>query len=486
MRRLTSLGVAVSLALAAAPAMATAVEPAVTEAAVTELGGTLPGGATWAAELPQDWNGTLVLYSHGFRPGPDNPAWDPGFDSTAQALTDRGFAVASSSYAAPGWALGTAVADQLGTLAAFASAAGEPARTIAFGTSMGGLVSSLIAETPDSGVDGAVSTCGLLGGGINLNNYQLDGIHALAELLLPGTQLQLTGFRTAEEAAVTINALMGAVQQAQATPEGRARLALAGALMNTPTWFSGDTAPGRKDYAAQQEAQYNWLLQTIPFVVGSRVSIVQAADGDSGWNQGVDYGSLLWASEQRRQVKALYRSAGMDLQGDLGTLTAAADIPPDPQALEWMDRTSTPHGELLMPVLTMHTLADILAPVEYMEDYEETVADAGAGRLLRQAYIERTGHCTFTDAERVAAVLAMDERLETGRWAKLAEPRQLDRSAESLGLGEADFIRYRPAEFVNDREYGQVPGDDGGGNDSEDGGGDEDGHGHGHGHGKGS
>lgn len=462
MRRMTTLGVAVSLALVAAPGTAVAVqpaatEPATTESAVTELWGTLPSGATWAAELPQNWNGKLVLYSHGFRPGPENPAWDPGFDSTARALTGQGFAVASSSYAGTGWALGTAVEDQLGTLAAFSAAAGEPARTIAFGTSMGGLVSSLIAETPDSGVDGAVSTCGLLGGGINLNNYQLDGIHALAELLLPGRDLQLTGFRNGEEAGVTIAALMGAVQQAQATPEGRARLALAAALMNTPTWFSGDTVPGGKDYTAQQEAQYNWLLQTIPFVVGSRASIVNAAGGDSGWNKGVDYRSLLQDSSQRQQVNALYRGAGLDLQRDLRTLTGNADITPDPGALAWMNRTSTPHGNLQMPVLTMHTLADILAPVEYMEEYEETVREAKATALLRQAYIERTGHCTFTDAERVAAVQAMDKRLDTGRWANLAEPAQLNSRAEATGLGEADFIKYRPAEFVNDRSYRQVP-----------------------------
>lgn len=462
MRKLTTFGVTLSLALVAAPATAMAAEP------VTELGGTLANGATWAAEVPADWNGKLVLYSHGFRPGPDNPAWDPGFVSTAQALTDRGFAVAASSYATAGWALGTAVQDQLDTLAAFSAQAGEPDRTIAFGTSMGGLVSSLIAETRDSGVDGAVSTCGLLGGGINLNNYQLDGVHALAELLLPGQDLQLTGFRSSAEAGVTITALMQAVQQAQTTPDGRARVALAAALMNTPTWFSGDTAPGARDYAAQQEAQYNWLLQTIPFVVGSRVSIVTAADGDSGWNQGVDYRSLLQQSAQRQQVEALYRSAGLDLNRDLRTLTGAADIEPDEDALEWMDQTSTPQGDLQIPVLTMHTLADILAPVEYMEEYEETVREARATPLLRQSFIERTGHCTFTDAERVAAVLAMDQRLETGRWANLAEPRQLDRLAESLGLGEADFINYRPAEFVNDRSWN--PGT---------------GHGHGPGKGKG-
>ena len=449
---LKSLGVATTLAMAAAPAGAAVAQlPAATLNGGTVAGGTLASGARWAAEVPAGWNGAVVLYSHGFRPGPANPAWDAGFEPTADALMDRGYAVASSSYATAGWALETAVDDQLGTLEAFSKEVGTPRRTIAFGTSMGGLVSSLIAEVPDSGVDGVVSTCGLLGGGVNLNNYQLDGLHALAQLLLPGQEVQLTGFRTGTESAVTINKLTAAVQKAQQTPGGRARIALGAAFMNTPTWFTGTAAPGSKDYQAQQAAQYNWLLGTIPFVVGARASIVNAANGDSGWNAGVDYGRLLQHSAMKAQVDSIYREAAMDLSADLSLLTQNADIEPDPEALEWMQRTSTPHGDLQVPVLTMHTLADILAPVQYMEEYAETVRDAQATPLLRQTYVERTGHCSFTVAETVAAVETMNERLDDGHWGNLAEAAVIDQRGESLGLGMADFIQYRPNEFINDR-----------------------------------
>lgn len=453
---LKSLGIAATLAMAVAPAGAAVAHPAATVNGETANGGTVTGGtlasgAQWAAEVPADWNGAVVLYSHGFRPGPANPAWDAGFEPTADALKDRGYAVASSSYASAGWALETAVDDQLGTLEAFSKEVGTPTRTIAFGTSMGGLVSSLIAEVPDSGVDGVVSTCGLLGGGVNLNNYQLDGLHALAQLLLPGQEVQLTGFRSGTESAVTINKLITAVHQAQQTPEGRARIALGAAFMNTPTWFTGTAAPGSKDHQAQQEAQYNWLLGTIPFVVGARGSIVSAANGDSGWNKGVDYGRLLQHSAMKAEVDSLYREAALDLSADLSLLTQSADIEADPEALEWMQRTSTPHGDLQVPVLTMHTLADILAPVEYMEEYAETVRDAQATPLLRQAYVERTGHCSFTVGERVAAVETMNERLDDGHWGNLAEAAVIDRRGESLELGAADFIQYRPNEFINDR-----------------------------------
>lgn len=449
---LKSLGIATTLAIAAAPAGAAAAQlPAATVNEETVTGGTLASGAQWAAEIPADWNGALVLYSHGFRPGPANPAWDAGFEPTADALKDRGYAVASSSYATAGWALETAVDDQLGTLEAFSREVGTPRRTMAFGTSMGGLVSSLIAEVPDSGVDGVVSTCGLLGGGVNLNNYQLDGLHALAQLLLPGQGVQLTGFRSGAESAVTIDKLTAAVQQAQQTPEGRARIALGAAFMNTPTWFTGTDAPGSKDYQAQQAAQYNWLLGTIPFVVGARSFIVNAADGDSGWNAGVDYAGLLQHSAMKAQVSSLYREAALDLSADLSLLTQTADIEPDRESLEWMQRTSSPHGDLQVPVLTMHTLADILAPVEYMEEYAETVRDAQATPLLRQTYVQRTGHCSFTVAETVAAVETMNERLDVGHWGNLAEAAVIDQRGESLGLGVADFIQYRPNDFINDR-----------------------------------
>ena len=423
-------------------------------AAPTVATGTLDNGAAWRAEVPADWNGKVVLFAHGFRPGPANPAWDAGFDPTAQELIRRGYAVASSSYAATGWALETAVQDQLDTLAAFEQRFGEADRVIAMGRSMGGLVTSLMAEVPGAGIDGAVSTCGLVGGGVALNNYQLDAAHAAAELLLPGQDVQLTGFTAPGQSDATIAALREALDEARGSAEGRARIALVAALLHTPTELDGVDAEDPEVLAA---AQAELVLQTLPTVIERRHTIVEAAGGDSGWTAGVDYARLLRSSDQRHQVRHLYRLAGLDLATDLGTLSRSADIAPDEDGLEWMLQTSTPTGELQVPVLATHTLVDLLAPVEYQEEYAETVRRAGGQSLFRQAFVDREGHCAFTVAENVAAVEAMDERLETGRWGSLARTSSLQRSAESLGLDGAAFVDHRPDEFVGDRTWYAAP-----------------------------
>ena len=45
-------------------------------APTTRYDGVLPNGATWIADVPANWNGTLLLYSHGYVPpvAPNGPA----------------------------------------------------------------------------------------------------------------------------------------------------------------------------------------------------------------------------------------------------------------------------------------------------------------------------------------------------------------------------------------------------------------------------
>lgn len=432
---------------AAAPALSA---PAASTASPTVATGTLADGAAWRAEVPAAWNGKLVLFAHGFRAGPANPAWDTGFAPTATALIARGYAVASSSYATTGWALGTAAQDQLGTLAAFEERFGKANRVIAVGRSMGGLVTSLMAEIPASGIDGAVSTCGLVGGGVSLNNYQLDAAYAAAELLLPGKDMRLSGFTTAAQSAETIAALKAALQQANTSAQGRARLALVAALLNTPTELDGIEAGNSEALAA---AQAKLVLDALPIVIERRYTIVKAAGGDSGWTAGVDYAKLLRSSAQRQLVDIMYGKAGLSLNGDLATLTANADIVPSKQGLQWMLRTSTPTGELQVPLLATHTTVDLLAPVEFQEEYAETVRQAGKNSLFRQAFVNRGGHCNFTVAENIAAIDAMDQRLQTGNWGSVATTANLQRAATSQDLDGANYVDFRPAEFINDRAW---------------------------------
>jgi pimeloyl-ACP methyl ester carboxylesterase len=133
----------------------------------TLLTGTLADGATWQARVPAGWNGTLLLYSHGYRPpGSPNPASDASDPLTAGWLLGHGYALAGSSYAGTGWAVKEALSDQLATLEAVADQIGPPTRTIAWGDSLGGMITAgLVQQTPER-FDGALPLCGVLGGAV--------------------------------------------------------------------------------------------------------------------------------------------------------------------------------------------------------------------------------------------------------------------------------------------------------------------------------
>lgn len=434
-------------ALAAVMAVPAALAPVAAHASAgpAHYTGTLPDGASWIADVPADWNGTLVLFSHGF--GSLSPADRPS-EAAGRALLDRGYALAGSSYDPDGslWALGSAVRDQIATGRAVSQIIGRPRTTLALGQSMGGLVSAKLAET--RAVDGVLTTCGIVGGGADLNNYQLNAGHTVATLLAPARRIKLTGYTSAAEGAVAGAQLTQAVQDAQATPAGRARIALASAFLNQSSWFSGDAPPPRHDHAARELQQYQWLTSGVfGFIFGGRYAIEQAAGGDSAWNKGLDYSRLLRESSNVRQVKALYRTAGLDLKADLAKLTATTDKQVERGPLGWMTRTSEPTGRLTVPNLAVHTISDQLVPVEHENEYARAVRAAGRAPLLRQAYVKRVGHCNFTASEYVASLQAVEKRVKTGHWPGTTA-RALNKAAGALSLDSSAFLRYRPNRLV--------------------------------------
>jgi hypothetical protein len=444
---------AVTVATAAA-VISLAVAPTAPATTSTSYAGLTSDGGSWVGDVPTPWNGTLLLYSHGF--GPPQAADAPDA-TTKQALLDRGYALAGSSYDPAGswWALGSAVRDQFETLEAVrADLPSRPRRVIAVGTSMGGLISALESERPRHRINGALTTCGLMGGAIALNNYQLDGAYAMARLLAPALSIKLVRFAGPAEGLQTGKQLDAVAQQAQATPAGRARLALAMAFLNVPTWAPGQPMPGRNDYAAQEQQQYDFqfggAFTTMDFVESGRPWIEQAAGGNGSWTVGVDFARLLARSPYAPQVRALYREAGLSLDADVATLTAGADIRADANAIDWLRQTSVPAGRLRVPELDLHTISDQLVPVQQENAYRRTVRAAGAQRLLRQAYVERQGHCNFTPAELVAGVLAVEHRVKRGRWDGLATPWALQGAATGLGLGDAAFVPFQPPPLSGD------------------------------------
>ncbi|PYY18304.1 MAG: hypothetical protein DMG61_00760, partial [Acidobacteria bacterium] len=60
------------------------------------------------------------------------------------------------------------------------------------------------------------------------------------------------------------------------------------------------------------------------------------------------------------------------------------------------------------------------------------VREAGNNSLLRETFVHRAGHCTFTPAETITALENLIVRLDTGKWSKL-EPATLNNTALALG-----------------------------------------------------
>ncbi|NEC87563.1 DUF6351 family protein [Streptomyces sp. SID12501] len=445
---LAVLATLTSVALTTLPSSAAQPDAAV----AGHLTGTLADGATWIADVPDDWNGTLVVFSHGFSP---QIAQNAPTEAVRVELLAQGYALAGSSYDPNGsmWALESAARDQFATIDAVTAKIGEPSRTLSMGISMGGLVNAQLARDADGRIDGALGTCGLVAGATDLDNYQLDAEYTIARLLLPEQDVKLVRFGTPAEAAATADLLTKAVNTAQATPQGRARVAMAAAFLNLPAWALGKDRPAPTDWADQQEQQYAWFARGIlSFVEFGRYAIEQSVGGNNSWNRGVDYGRLLAGSVHAPQVRALYRAAGLDLRADLRTLTEGATITADPAAVRTAQRTSSAGQGLEVPLLDIHTTADNLVPVEQETRFAARVRASGDGALLQQAYVERQGHCNFTTAEIVAALHALEHRVETGRWDAVATPAELQRSATALGLDGAAYVPYRPAPLTVGRD----------------------------------
>lgn len=427
------------LALAMVLVLVSPVPPALAE---EDFSGSLANGTQWIAVVPDNWNGTLLLHSHGYLPSfvPfPNPAPTIATIPAAAELLDLGYAVAASSYADKGWALPTAPQDQVDSLQAAIEAIGtEPDVVLAYGTSMGGLVTAQLAEHAEDVIDGAMPTCGIVAGGADLNNYQLDGAHAVNELLAGGG-IQIADYATQGDAFAASAALQAAVTSATTadTPEARARVALAAAL------FQLDPSD---------------LAGIIGFVTPARFDLITAAGGESGWNEGVDYERLFSESPYYRRVAAMYRDAGLSLRTDLKTLTDTADIPFNEEAVESMLGHSQPNGDLQMPVLSIHTTYDPLVPAEHEDEYADDVHSQRNRPLLRQAFVDRPGHCSFTSAELVAGVKVLEERVDTGRWPSASvNPHKLNQLALSFDLGDSAFVRFTPGEFIGDRSDSVSP-----------------------------
>ena len=409
-------------------------------------------GASYLIEVPSDWHRTLLLYSHGYvTPGASNPVRDVGDPVTRTWLLGHGYALAGSSYSTTGWAVQQALHDQTALLDYFDQHIGQPTRTIAWGHSLGGMITAGLVQLEPERFAGALPMCGVVGGGVGTWNTALDGEFAF-RLLLAGASSPLQIVDITDPGA-NLGLAEQILAAAQATPQGRARIALVAAYTDLPGWFSSTSPePADSDYATREYNQYLWMGNVVfPFAFAFRAELEARAGGNPSWNTDVNYARQLARSVNLDEVAALYQQAGMSLNQDIATLTQAPRIAADAGAVAYLSNYIVYDGQLDIPVLTMHTTGDGLVINEEERAYANVVHPAGDAPLLREVFVHRAGHCAFTPAETVAAFQTLIRRLDTGIWGGSTDPALLDQEALSLGpafnVAPPAFIDFSPAPF---------------------------------------
>ena len=270
----------------------------------------------------------------------------------------------------------------MSTLGVFNRTYRTPSRTIAWGHSLGGIITAGLIQTYPKLFNAALPMCGVLAGGVATWNTALDSEFGFQQLVDPSVQVvnitnptaNLTG---AETAAAT----------AQQTPQGRARLALAAALGDTPGWFTPLSAePAASDVTAQEANQYQWDTQVdFPFVFAFRAELEARAGGNPSWNTGVNYVTQFEKSADHSEVAALYKAAGLNLLADLSKLNHAARVSASPTAVKYLAQNISFNGKISVPVLTMHTTGDGLVVPENEQAYRQVVDQAGNGAKLARS-----------------------------------------------------------------------------------------------------
>jgi len=381
-------------------------------------------GAPFVIQVPSDkshWNGTLLLWSHGYRaaaPVPSNPlnvnqltpvdrtAQDAPTPDVANALLAQGCALAGSAGATNGWDTVDGVRADQDLYSYFSDKFGTPKRVYLWGESLGALTAEMLAEQHPEWVSGAAPLCGPLSGTNRTLDLALDVGYAVKTLLAP--KLKLTGYTSVDQAnaqwSYATNVLVAAAQKADLA-DIFAIAAIAGAPEPPKTdMFDASSIDAHVSGAVQTIVQ---ALQTSSYV---RYDVEQRVGGNPSQNTGVDYGARIGSS-----FSALI---GDKLSSITAKLAAGTRVSADNGARAKANTLGDPTGAIQRPTITMHTEYDPIYPVQNENLFGSRVAANAEGGQLVQFYSGPpktysqapygAGNCNFTPVE-FAGVVQMLE-----------------------------------------------------------------------------
>lgn len=358
-------------------------------------------GAPYRVRVPNNWNGTLLVYAHGYRDRADhagevdNRAADLAPSAALEpVLLAQGYALAGSAYRNNGWAVEEGIGDLASLTLFFNIRVGRPQRTILWGFSMGSVIGFESMERYGYLYDGAL--CGCAVGAGSSQSWDSAGDLALAYDKLfgmpaswgtPGDVRDDIDFETEVQPK-----LVAEVSNQANFP----RFEFIRLVTGTPG--RGITPPAPPAFYP------GWVLTDMFFSTEARAELERRAEGPIVQNLNRNYN--LTAEERAYLVALGVPAAQIDTW--LAQLNGARNISAPPHARNYLQQNADYTGKISDPVLTLHTLYDPLVTVTQEREYQQTVRIAQRTRYLYQAYTNGNGHCNFTGEQLVASVAAID------------------------------------------------------------------------------
>ena len=319
-----------------------------TKAAYGRLGGTV-----YRIEMPDNWNGRLVLYMHGFQGlNPTATVETPGI---RDYLIRHGIAWGASSFSSTAVIPGRAADETAALWDLFVSKYGTPKHTYIMGQSMGGAATDIAAERYGNRYDGALSMCGYAGQTAVTRSYY--------DFFLAG-------------------AYASGVTQGQFDAEN-----------DIPKLVATAIVPALEDPARRKKFEDILIAMTGGRRPYDRLGLHLAEGGN--WSL---VGTFL-----------PFRIAGnRDLTYQLGSETGTSSddfnhgvirIDADPERAKAFFDGNDLTGDLQMPMIALHTTGDWQVPVDQEQILRRKVDAAGKGDQLVQRLVQDAGHCHFTESE---------------------------------------------------------------------------------------
>lgn len=325
-------------------------------------------GAAFRIDIPANYNGTLVVYCHGYSPTPGKFTKDA--KAAVKIFTEQGFAVAQSGYSKGGWAVKEAVEETERLRQYFVGKYGKPKRTFVTGHSMGGVVTIATLEKYPEAYDGAMPMCGPLASSLSTLKERLFDTLVVFDYYFPGV----------------IGSPVKISEKLVGDPFSFA------AELKKAVDGDGDKKSAILKYTGL--ATDNDLIQVVAFFAVIQAEMIARAGGNPFDNR-----------------DTLYSGTLDDVAVNRGVQRYAAD----PQAAAYLRKYVTMLGQPKKPVLSLHTTYDPLVPAWSANAYGQMVKQNGLEQMYVQRFVARNGHCSFQPSETANAFRDLVKWQETGQ-----------------------------------------------------------------------